>query len=268
MSTDADFQVTRRNSDNVTTLGDEDIENYNDSWDVKYEHEVIQQSEHVVVQESKSESESESESVSVSGCVTKNKNYSISLFLFGFTLTLLLACGVYYYIYYFGNGKKDDDIIELNEKFSVTNNSPFSINEDAVAVVSFQINYSGRQNITIDTSTSFHMLCCDGYQLMHKNESLPSNITHTMNLTADIDSCSVRGWCQFDYNVSDTNSNSIGSFSAISNVTTFKLSESVHFINTSTITNILSGNGNGDTNSNTNTVDWGCNDTALWTLEI
>ena len=76
----------------------------------------------------------------------------------------------------------------------------------------------------------------------------------TFNDTILDESCGIRGWCQFEWSV--TSDKELGVFSYTSNVTTFELVSAANFINTSIF------------NYNDINVDWGCDASSLWTLEV
>ena len=154
------------------------------------------------------------------------------------------------------NDDNDDNsfafLVENNHTFFAFNNGPFP--KIQPAEVTFYLRSSGNVSASSSyVSTDFRMFCCDNYTL--EMTDLPSNVTHVLDLSSSIGNpCADKGWCQFNWNVSS--GSGFDSFSFVSNVTTFSLSNSTKFIP-----------GGMQYSSNSRSV-WGCNETSLWTPDI
>ena len=145
----------------------------------------------------------------------------------------------------------NDDNISPSVLLRVINDGPYF--KGNPALVTFSLFFSGNNDLlALYTSTRFHMKCCDSYEM--EMLYLPTNIS----LTFDFDlKCNGRAFCDFELSfVSDSDPLADKVYSATNNMTTFTYSNNTVLVDPQLLHVELRD------------VDWGCNETSMWTEEV
>jgi hypothetical protein len=185
----------------------------------------------------------------------KRRNVKIGIGILSCCVLVAVIAPVVYLMMVGGGGGDDNDSINPSQGWlRVLNDGPY--HSSGQALVTFSLYFSGSTDLALFESSRFHMKCCDGYEVeMLSPQRLVANISHTFdfdNLSGD---CGERGSCDFEWSVVSATDSESGTFSAASNLTTYTYSSDTVLVNPGLL------------NASRLGVDWGCNDTGMWTVE-